>query len=428
MKRSKSGKDAAVAESPIIKRRKSNPSSATKEEEHEASPPTESPTKAAAGDERALYGRDPISPKPIPENSKSLKIITWNVNGLNALVQSKKHVLDRLVETHAPDLLCLQETKIQDSNIGNYTDLLPGYEPIFSCSTVKKGYSGTCVLVKKNRLTFPVAPSSVSVAAPSGTEKKKSQQSKLSSFFGASKAAAVSENAPITVAATVRINDSVETVATITSVTKDLPYFNKNGNEESTGDGDVDRGVVCPGEGRVITVETDGFYLINAYVPNSGEGLKRLDYRIHDWDPALRAYLYHLHNKKPVIFTGDMNVGHLDIDIHNPTARHIVKQAGLTPQERASFTELLSGPLKDAFRYFYPSARGQFTYWSQRTFARPVNRGLRLDYFLCSVSLLETQDNAHNDQWRAHDCYILQDDTIGCSDHCPVALVLVSNT
>lgn len=143
MKRSKSGKDAAVAESPIIKRRKSNPSSSSKEEEHEASPPTESPTKAAAGDGRALYGRDPISPKPIPENSKSLKIITWNVNGLNALVQSKKHVLDRLVETHAPDLLCLQETKIQESNIGNYTDLLPGYEPIFSCSTVKKGYSGT---------------------------------------------------------------------------------------------------------------------------------------------------------------------------------------------------------------------------------------------------------------------------------------------
>lgn len=146
-------------------------------------------------------------------------------------------------------------------------------------------------MVKKNRLTFPVAPSSVSVAALSGTETKKSQQSKLSSFFGASKAVAVSENVPETVAATVRINDSVDTVATITRVTKDLPYINKNGNEESTGDGDVDRGVVCPGEGRVITVETDGFYLINAYVPNSGEGLKRLDYRIHDWYAFLNLIL-----------------------------------------------------------------------------------------------------------------------------------------
>lgn len=72
-------------------------------------------------------------------------------------------------------------------------------------------------------------------------------------------------------------------------------------------------------------------------------------------DPAFRAYLHRLHAEKPVILTGDLNVGHLDVDIHNPTAKHIVKQAGLTPEERASFSQLVSGPLRDAFRHFYPS-------------------------------------------------------------------------
>lgn len=150
------------------------------------------------------------------------------------------------------------------------------------------------------------------------------------------------------------------------------------------------------GEGRTITVEFDKFIFICCYVPNSGEGnvflltrlfreyiiaswlegLRRLDYRVDEWDPYMRKYLQTLGSRKPVIFAGDMNVGHLDIDIHNPTAKHIAKQAGLTPRERASFSQLLATPSSltdpssrsfvDAFRYFHPDEKGQFTYWSQR--------------------------------------------------------------
>jgi exodeoxyribonuclease III len=107
------------------------------------------------------------------------------------------------------------------------------------------------------------------------------------------------------------------------------------------------------------------------------------------------------------------------IDIHNPHAKHIVKQAGLTPEERLSFQKLLDQGLVDSFRYFYPAAKGQFTYWSKRTNARPVNKGLRLDYFLCTENLFD-----ENSKMKIEDSYILHDDTVGCSDHCPVILIL----
>lgn len=164
-------------------------------------------------------------------------------------------------------------------------------------------------------------------------------------------------------------------------------------------------------------------------------------------------YLCALNKKKPVILTGDLNVGHLELDIHNPTAKHISKQAGLTPQERNSFTKILSETSSvDAFRYYYPSkyecypplssylfedARGQFSYWSQRTFARPVNKGLRLDYFICSERMFPQRiATTEVEQCRTavnydtlptpgvYDSYILPTDTVGCSDHCPIALVL----
>ena len=110
------------------------------------------------------------------------------------------------------------------------------------------------------------------------------------------------------------------------------------------------------GEGRLITVELEKFYLICCYVPNSGQALDRLEYRLSEWDPFLRNYLRERAAVKPVILAGDLNVGHLDIDIHNPSAKHIVKQAGLTPQERQSFGLLLEKDFKDAFRFFYPGS------------------------------------------------------------------------
>jgi exonuclease III len=165
----------------------------------------------------------------------------------------------------------------------------------------------------------------------------------------------------------------------------------------------------------------------------------------------MKEYLKHFNTIKPVIWTGDLNVGHLDLDIYNHDAKHIVKQAGLTPQERNSFSSLLQETsFIDAFRHFHPSklpyfsstnpmclhgfkldAKGQFTYWSQRTFARPVNCGIRLDYFICSPSLFPSA-TASNDgkvpAIRVHDSYILHQDTVGASDHCPVILVLATDS
>jgi exodeoxyribonuclease-3 len=129
------------------------------------------------------------------------------------------------------------------------------------------------------------------------------------------------------------------------------------------------------GEGRLITVELDSLFLVAAYVPNSGQTLDRLDYRVDGWDIYIREYLANLrdsndnsnHKYKGVVYCGDMNVGHLDVDIYNHTAKHIVKQAGLTPRERASFTKLLEGGWRDSFRYLHPCKYVVFVYILWRT-------------------------------------------------------------
>ncbi|PRW45261.1 apurinic endonuclease-redox [Chlorella sorokiniana] len=175
----------------------------------------------------------------------------------------------------------------------------------------------------------------------------------------------------------------------------------------SCGIGDPDH----DGEGRVVTAEFDQFFLVNTYVPNSGEGLKRLDYRVQQWDKEFAAYLQGLQQRKPVVLTGDLNVAPTDIDIHNPKGN--LKSAGFTPEERASFADnLLAGcGLVDTFRAQHPEAVG-YTYWSYRFNARANNRGWRLDHFLVSQALHE----------RVHDCYLLPG--VMGSDHCPLGLVL----
>ena len=140
-------------------------------------------------------------------------------------------------------------------------------------------------------------------------------------------------------------------------------------------------------------MEFERFFLVVAYVPNSGMKLDRLDYRVDVWDPAFRAYLDSLDARKPVVFGGDLNVGRLDRDIYNVSAPHVKKSAGLTPRERNSFESLLSSGgfaadgYADTFRAFHPEANGWFTYWSGRVGNRPKNRGLRLDYFVASARM-----------------------------------------
>ena len=240
-------------------------------------------------------------------------------------------VFNRLVQNHVPDVLCLQETKLQEDHVEDLIQMIPGYRSYWSCSTVKKGYSGTAVFIREaTSYGLPIFEQNVN-KTQSGA---KTKQKTLKNMWR------TPDNNP----SNSDKNESLQSDPltdeakkfTILNVKNDLPDKRFNG------------------EGRVITVEFDNFYLINCYVPNSGEGLVRLSFRVEEWDPYIVSYLNELRKTKPVIFAGDLNCGHLDLDIYNFEAKHIVKQAGLTPQERSSFSRMLEGGYFDAFRHFHP--------------------------------------------------------------------------
>lgn len=160
-------------------------------------------------------------------------------------------------------------------------------------------------------------------------------------------------------------------------------------------------------EGRVITLEYEDFYFITVYVPNSKDGLLRLDYRM-EWEDAFRKYIKKLDEHKPVIFCGDLNVAHKEIDLKNPQSNH--HNAGFTDEERGKFSELLAAGFTDTFRHFYPDAEQIYSWWSYRFSAREKNAGWRIDYFISSERL--------NDKLREAKIHT---DIFG-SDHCPVEL------
>ena len=162
-------------------------------------------------------------------------------------------------------------------------------------------------------------------------------------------------------------------------------------------------------EGRVITLEFEDFYMVTVYTPNSQDELKRLDYRMQ-WETDFLAYLKKLEEKKGVIFCGDLNVAHQEIDLKNPKTNR--KNAGFTDEERAKFGEVLAAGFIDTFRYFYPDAEGIYSWWSYRFSARVKNAGWRIDYFCVSECLKD----------RLEDAKILTD--VMGSDHCPVQLDL----
>ena len=166
-------------------------------------------------------------------------------------------------------------------------------------------------------------------------------------------------------------------------------------------------------EGRSITMEFQKFVLVATYVPNAGDGLKRLDYRINEWDAEFHAYLKRLEQEKgkPVLLGGDLNVAHNEIDIYDPKGKE--KVPGYTPQERQSFTELLSKGFRDTYRDLYP-VRVQYTFWSVRQNLRPSNRGWRLDYFLLSKD--------HETKYGIELVDSIIDEQQMGSDHCPIAI------
>ena len=249
-----------------------------------------------------------------------MKLISWNVNGLRAVVG--KGFVDIFNGLDA-DVFCLQETKL---SAGQIELDLPGYEQYWNYAE-KKGYSGTAVFTRVKPL----------------------------------------------------------------SVTYGL------GIEEHDH------------EGRVITVEYDGFYLVNVYTPNSKDGLARLPYRM-EWEDDFRAYLKGLEKNKPVVLCGDLNVAHEEIDLKNPKTNR--KNAGFSDEERGKMTELLNAGFIVTFRHFYPDKTGEYSWWSYRFNARKNNAGWRIDYFIVSESLKD----------KLKDASIHQE--IFGSDHCPVELVL----
>ena len=162
-------------------------------------------------------------------------------------------------------------------------------------------------------------------------------------------------------------------------------------------------------EGRVITLEYPGFFLVTVYTPNSQRGLTRLPYRLC-WEEDFRRYLMGLDAKKPVVVCGDLNVAHREIDLKNPKSNE--QNAGFTPQERGAMTRLLDSGFVDTFRHLHPDETGRYSWWSYMFHARENNAGWRIDYFLVSERL--------KDRIMLADI----DSAVPGSDHCPVLLEL----
>lgn len=162
-------------------------------------------------------------------------------------------------------------------------------------------------------------------------------------------------------------------------------------------------------EGRLITLEFSDFYFVCCYTPNAQDGLKRIDYRMK-WEDDLREYLVSLKNNKTVIYTGDLNVAHNEIDLKNPKTNR--GNAGFSDEEREKFSHLLSSGFTDSFRYLYPDIEGAYSWWSYRFKAREKNAGWRIDYFIVSDDAKEKIKEAK-----------IHSEIFG-SDHCPVELII----
>jgi exodeoxyribonuclease-3 len=162
-------------------------------------------------------------------------------------------------------------------------------------------------------------------------------------------------------------------------------------------------------EGRVITLEFEGFYFVTVYTPNAKRDLERLDYR-QVWEDDFRTFLLELDEKKPVVVCGDLNVAHKEIDLKNPKTNK--RNAGFTDEERAKMSVLIDSGFTDTFRFFYPELEGAYTWWSYMGGARPKNVGWRIDYFLSSKRMDSQLIDAQ-----------IHSEIMG-SDHCPVVLIM----
>lgn len=251
-----------------------------------------------------------------------MRLVSWNVNGIRAVL--KKNFTEFITD-HAPDILCLQETKARPEQVDLPLEMA-GYHAYWNAAE-KPGYSGTAIFTK---------------------------------------------NEPL-------------------SVTNDMGI-----DEHDT-------------EGRVITAEFPNFHLVTVYTPNSQNELRRLPYRMA-WDSAFLSYCKNLEQTKPVIFCGDLNVAHREIDLARPKQNR--RNAGFSDEERSGFDNIVNAGFVDTFRHFNPNLSDAYSWWSYRAGARGKNIGWRIDYFCVSDSFMGNVTKAG-----------ILSDVLG-SDHCPVMLEL----
>jgi len=380
------------------KKRKTKSASSSDDKNSTTAKKTKSPTKKKkAADHQRWTERTPLTRHWDPEKamastgSYTFTVISWNVAGLRAFVKKQPDALMDLANKYEADVICLQETKLQEGHLDDkklklreyFEEKLKGFDSHWSYSLEKKGYSGTAMFIKKRQ-----------GVAKTGDGKKK--QAKLGAFFGSSKGDEDKKK-----------SSAKDTVSIPTSQLEPVNVGTELGLPAHDG------------EGRAITAEFPLFYLTNVYVPNSGQKLDRLGYRTEQWDADLLEKMQQLEKdgNKPVIWLGDLNVAHNEKDTWNEGAKHLAKSAGTTVEERASFERQLSAGYTDAFRHLHPEGRGHYSYWSQRAGNREPNKGLRLDYFICSNELMEDVDGK---KACVRDSYIVPDQ-LG-SDHCPIVL------
>ena len=261
-----------------------------------------------------------------------MKIYSWNVNGLRAVL--RKGALQQFLEEQQPDILCLQEIKAKPDQI-DYD--FPGYQVLWNPAD-RPGYSGTAILVRRNLLN---------------TEEHKD---KIYDF--------VAEGA--------KQRDKI---------------FNLSHCEASK----VLQILPLASEGRVLIADCDKLYLVNVYVPNSKPDLSRLKLREQEWDPGFLQLLKELEQDKPVVTCGDFNAAHNEIDLARPKTNH--HNAGFTDEERKGITNLIKSGFIDTFRTLHPGTE-RYTWWSHWGHARENNVGWRIDYFFISKSLQKNLKSA----------------------------------
>ncbi|MBQ3280600.1 exodeoxyribonuclease III [Candidatus Saccharibacteria bacterium] len=284
-----------------------------------------------------------------------LKIFSWNVNGIRAVLRKK--ALQNFVFEYQPDILCLQETKAKPEQVEFD---FPGYK-VFWNPADRAGYSGTAILVS----------SALDLSAWNVIR------------WDAERTALTGE--------------PLGSVRNIHPKRPNLDFV--HASETST---------AVP-EGRVQILESQDFYLVNVYTPNSKPDLSRLDLRYKTWDPKFLNLLKDLEMKKPVITCGDFNAAHQNIDLARPDANH--KNAGFTDEEREGISNILASGFIDTFRFLHPNSE-RYTWWSHWGNARANNVGWRIDYFFVSANLRKKLVGAE-----------IYESVFG-SDHCPISIEL----